>query len=153
MSDKDGTFTITLEQQRDYQFLVKWDNPDVPDLLVDEAAPLGEDAGPNPSRMLALAVANCLTASLMFALRKFKNQPEPLVATVTGHVVRNVHNRLRVGRIDVDIRMGKETIQLEHLDRVLAQFEDFCVVKESVRSGIDIRVTVRDAKGEIVKQP
>lgn len=153
MSDKDGTFTITLEQQRDYQFLVKWDNPDVPDLLVDEAASLGEDAGPNPSRMLALAVANCLTASLMFALRKFKNQPEPLVATVTGHVVRNVHNRLRVGRIDVDIRMGKETIQLEHLDRVLAQFEDFCVVKESVRSGIDIRVTVRDAKGEIVKQP
>ena len=153
MSDKDGTFPITLEQQRDYQFLVKWDNPDVPDLLVDEAAPLGEDAGPNPSRMLALAVANCLTASLMFALRKFKNQPEPLVATVTGHVVRNVHNRLRVGRIDVDIRMGKETIQLEHLDRVLAQFEDFCVVKESVRSGIDIRVTVRDAKGEIVKQP
>ena len=152
MSDKDGTFSITLEQQRDYQFLVKWDNPEIPDLLVDESAPLGEDAGPSPSRLLALAVANCLSASLMFALRKFKNQPEPLKATVTGHLVRNEKNRLRVGRIDIDISMGKQAIELEHLQRVLAQFEDFCVVKESVRDGIDIRVTVRDSAGEIVKQ-
>ena len=128
MSDEDGTFSITLDQQRAYQLLVKWDNPEIPDLLVDESAPLVEDTGPSPSRFLALAVSNFLSSSLMFSMRKFKNQPEPLKATVTGHVVRNEKNRLRVGRIDVEISMGKQAIELEHLQRVLGQFEDFCVV-------------------------
>lgn len=153
MSDSEGSFVITLEQQKDFQFLVKWDNPDVPALLVDEAAPLGEDAGPNPSRILSLAVANCLSASLLFALRKFKNQPEPLKATVTTQMVRNEKNRLRVGKIAVDIQMGAVAADLQHLERVLAQFEDFCVVKESVRSGLEVDVTVRDGSGLIVKQP
>jgi len=153
MSDSEGSFVITLEQQKDFQFLVKWDNPDVPELLVDEAAPLGEDAGPNPSRILSLAVANCLSASLLFALRKFKNQPEPLKATVTTQMVRNEKNRLRVGKIAVDIQMGAVAADLQHLERVLAQFEDFCVVKESVRSGLEVDVTVRDGSGLIVKQP
>jgi uncharacterized OsmC-like protein len=153
MSDSEGSFVITLEQQKDFQFLVKWDNPNVPELLVDEAAPLGEDAGPNPSRILSLAVANCLSASLLFALRKFKNQPEPLKATVTTQMVRNEKNRLRVGKITVDIQMGAAAADLQHLERVLAQFEDFCVVKESVRSGFAVDVTVRDGSGVIVKQP
>ncbi|MDQ5888638.1 MAG: OsmC family peroxiredoxin [Neisseriaceae bacterium] len=153
MSDSEGSFVITLEQQKDFQFLVKWDNPNVPELLVDEAAPLGEDAGPNPSRILSLAVANCLSASLLFALRKFKNQPEPLKATVTTQMVRNEKNRLRVGKIAVDIQMGAAAADLQHLERVLAQFEDFCVVKESVRSGFAVDVTVRDGSGVIVKQP
>ena len=153
MSDSEGSFVITLEQQKDVQFLVKWDNPHVPELLVEEVAPLGEDAGPNPSRILSLAVANCLSASLLFALRKFKNQPEPLKATVTTQMVRNEKNRLRVGKIAVDIQMGAAAADLQHLERVLAQFEDFYVVKESVRSGFAVDVTVRDGSGVIVKQP
>ena len=41
MSDSEGSFVITLEQQKDFQFLVKWDNPNVPDLLVDEGCAAG----------------------------------------------------------------------------------------------------------------
>ena len=77
------TFTIELVQQADYRFEVHFDNPAVPLLTTDEAPPLGGDAGPNPARLLTVAVTNCLSASLLFALRKFKNDPGPLRASAT----------------------------------------------------------------------
>lgn len=152
MSDTEGSFTLTLEQQQDYQFLVRWDNPAVPELLTDEAAPLGADRGPNPSRMLALAVANCLSASLLFALRKYKNQPDPLKTLATARIGRNGGGRLRVEAIDVDIQLTAVAENLLHLDRALAQFEDFCVVTASVRQGFPVYVTVRDGQGRVLKQ-
>ena len=36
---------------------------------------------------------------------------------------------------------------LQHLDRCMAQFEDFCVVTESIRHGIPVDVEVVDAAG------
>ncbi|MEW9900623.1 OsmC family protein [Chitinivorax sp. PXF-14] len=152
MADQDNRFTLRLEQQQGFQFLVSWDSPDVPELLVDEPAPLGHDTGPSPSRMLVLAVGNCLAASLLFSLRKFKNQSEPIRASITGELVRNEHNRLRIGHVEVELQMGAAADQLQHLDRVLEQFEDFCVVTESVRHGFPVAVTVRDGSGTIVKQ-
>ena len=65
-------FSFTLEQQEDFAFLIRFDQ-DIPPLLSDEPPPLGKDAGPNPSRLLAASVANCLSASLLFALRKFRS--------------------------------------------------------------------------------
>ena len=61
-------FTFTLEQQDDYAFLIRFDTPGAAPLLSDEPEPLGRGTGPNPSRLLAAAVANCLSASLLFAL-------------------------------------------------------------------------------------
>ena len=54
-------FSFTLEQQEDFAFLIRFDK-DLPPLLADEPPPLGKDAGPNPSRLLAASVANCLSA-------------------------------------------------------------------------------------------
>ncbi|HJV96954.1 MAG TPA: OsmC family peroxiredoxin, partial [Albitalea sp.] len=71
----DTSFTINLIQQADYRFEVHFDNPAVPVLLTDENAPLGGDAGPSPSRLLGASVANCLAASLLYSMRKFKNTP------------------------------------------------------------------------------
>lgn len=141
------TFTITLEQQKDYAFLVRFDKDSVADLATDEGAPLGGDAGPNPARLLTAAVANCLSASLLFALRKFKNQPEPISATATTRIGRNAENRLRIQGIDVQIRAGRKGAEMANLDRVLAQFEEFCIVTQSVRAGIPVEVSVFDAEG------
>ena len=143
-------FTFTLEQQEDFAFLIRFDK-DLPPLLADEPAPLGHDAGPNPSRLLAASVANCLSASLLFALRKFKNNPGPITTVVTAHMERNEEKRLRVGSVDVMIQVDSPADSLEHLDRVLAQFEDFCVVTQSVRSGFPVNVTVRDGTGRVIK--
>lgn len=143
-------FTFTLEQQDDFAFLIRFDQG-IPPLLADEPPPLGKDAGPNPSRLLAAGVANCLSASLLFALRKFKNNPGPITTVVTAHMERNEAKRLRVGSVDVMIQVDSPADSLEHLDRVLDQFEDFCVVTQSVRSGFPVSVTVRDGTGKVIK--
>ncbi len=143
-------FSFTLEQQEDFAFLIRFDK-DIPPLLADEPPPLGKDAGPNPSRLLAASVANCLSASLLFALRKFKNNPGQITTSVTAHMERNADKRLRVGGVDVVIQMDSPADSMEHLDRVLEQFEDFCVVTQSVRSGFPVAVTVRDGTGKVLK--
>ena len=56
MSDEQ-TVELSLEQVADYEFRVRFDGTAVPDLATDESAPLGRGAGPNPSRLLAAAVA------------------------------------------------------------------------------------------------
>ena len=68
-------------------------------------------------------------------------------AQVQGQLERNAEGRLRIGRIDVTIRLD-DADSLKHLDRCLAQFEDFCVVTESVRQGIPVGVRVVDAQGQ-----
>lgn len=143
-------FSFTLEQQADFAFLIRFDN-DLPPLLADEPPPLGKGGGPNPSRLLAASIANCLSASLLFALRKFKNLPGAIVTSVTARTERNAQGRMRVGGISVSIQIDSPAHTLNHLDRTLEQFEDFCVVTQSVRSGIPIEVTVKDGAGTVLK--
>ena len=144
------TASITITRQQGYQFLVDF-APGMAQLMADEPPPLGEAAGPSPSHILLAAVANCLTASLTFALQKFKQDPGALSATATATMGRNEDNRLRIQHVDVDIRLGVAGADLAHLDRALAQFEEFCTVSMSVRQGIDIGVRVSDSAGNVLK--
>lgn len=138
---------LTLTQEADYAFRIHFDETTLADLLTDEAPPLGKGEGPNPTRMLLAAVANCLSASLLFAMRKFKNQPGTLVTTATADVVRNERGRVRVGHIHVVLKLAEAGEAHAHVERILEQFEDFCVVTESVRSGVPVSVEVTDAAG------
>lgn len=153
MSETSQTIAITLEQISDYEFKVRFDDTAIPDLTTDEASPLGRDAGPNPSRLLAAAVANCLSASLLFALRKYKNEPGQLSATATATLARNEHGRWRIAHIGVNLKLSDKAELLDHLDRVLAQFEDFCIVTQSVRQGIAVDVSVHDGDGQPLAVP
>lgn len=145
--DETMSFTLELEQLQDYEFRVKFDWPNVPDLKLDEPAPLGRASGPNAARLIAAAVANCLSSSLLFCMRKFKQTPGALRAEVRGELKRNERGRLRIGRFDATIRLAEPAAAIAHFDRCLAQFEDFCVVTESVRHGIPVGVRVVDASG------
>jgi organic hydroperoxide reductase OsmC/OhrA len=143
-------FSITVEQESDYVFRVIFDDTAAPDLLTDEPEPLGGGTGPNPSRMLVAAVANCMSASLLFALRKFKNTPGKLVTRATATLGRNQHNRLRVARVDATIQLPDDPDSYHNLDRILQQFEQFCVVTESVRHGVEVSVSVADSAGRVL---
>ena len=144
------TFGLSLEQVDHYEFRVRFDETSIPDLITDESAPLGGDAGPNPSRLLVTAVANCLAASLLFALRKFKNEPGPLRAEAKATMDRNDQGRWRVAHVAVDLHLSDAADSLEHLPRILEQFEDFCIVTQSVREGVAVDVRVTDAEGQVV---
>ncbi|MCG6874997.1 MAG: OsmC family protein [Betaproteobacteria bacterium] len=144
------SFTLELEQLADYEFRVKFDWPDVPELLLDEPPPLGGAAGPNAARLVAAAVGNCLSSSLLFCMRKFRQNPGKLRAEVTGMLARNERGRLRIGRLDVTLRLADPAGDVKHFDRCLQQFEDFCLVTESVRQGIPVGVRVVDGQGSEV---
>lgn len=141
---------VTIEQVDNYEFRVRFDGTAVDDLTTDEPAPLGGDAGPNPSRLLVAAIANCLTASLLFALRKFRNTPGRLRADACARMGRNAEGRWRVAGVDVDLQLAEPATELLHVERVLAQFENFCVVTESVREGVPVAVRVHDGAGALI---
>ena len=144
------TVSIRLVQRRDYQFENQF-NADIPVLLADEPPPLGNGAGPSPLQLLSAAVGNCLAASLLFALRKYRLQAEPIACDVSAETGRNDQKRLRVAAMTVRLTLGVPAATLPHLDRVLATFEDFCTVTGSVRSSFPVTVSVFDAQGMQLK--
>lgn len=141
---------ITLRQQQDYQFRVDF-GEGIPPLLADEPAPLGTGQGPSPVQLLAAAVGNYLSDSLLFALRKFKQTPEPLHCNVDAEIGRNEQKRLRVLKMTAALHLGVPASSLEHLDRVLDQFEAYCTVTQSVGQGIPIELHVFDSSGQRLK--
>jgi uncharacterized OsmC-like protein len=143
-----STFTIGIEQIRDYEFKVVFDKPQFAEWRFDEPAPLGHDSAPNPARVLAASIGNCLSASLLFCARKAKVELGAIRTQVTAEIVRNSRGRLRIGRIDVTIDPGLLDGERDKASRCLALFEDYCVVTQSVRDGIDVRVTVAGLERE-----
>lgn len=140
--DADTTFQIQLEHIKDFEFKVKFDWDDVSELLLDEPSPLGDQHGPNASRLLAAAVGNCLSASLMFCLGKVRLQHGGMTTRVSGRLVRNAAGRLRVGGFEVHIDLRGLAGEAQRLERCTRLFEDFCVVTASVREGVPVAVSV-----------
>jgi organic hydroperoxide reductase OsmC/OhrA len=93
------------------------------------------------------AVGNCLTASLAFSLRKYKNAEVAMQATVDARLAPNEQGRLRMNSMSVVIRLGVPMASLRLAERALAQYEDFCVVTQSVRAAIPVDVKVFDSEG------
>jgi uncharacterized OsmC-like protein len=142
--------SVRLTQVQDYRFDVDF-GADLPTLQADEPAPLGQGQGPTPVQLLAAAVGNCLSASLLFAFRKFKQEPGPVRCEVVAEQGRNAEGRLRVLGLRVDLTLGAAADTLAQRDRVLASFEDYCTVTASVRQGIPVTVSVTDATGTRLK--
>jgi uncharacterized OsmC-like protein len=142
--------TVRLVQRRDYQFDNQF-GAQVPSWLVDEPAPLGRGEGPSPVQLLAASVGNCLAASLLFAMRKYKQLGEPIECTVDALVGRNAQKRLRVSEMKARLTIGVPAAGIEHLERVLSTFEDFCTVTASVRQAFPVTVEVFDASGARLK--
>lgn len=147
---RDTPVNVRLTQRHDYQFDTQF-GPGLPGLQTDLPAPLGQGAGPSPEHLLCAAVGNCLSASLLFSLRKFKQRPEPISCEVSAEVGRAADKRLRVLGISARLTLGVAGEALEQLQRVLDSFEDFCTVTASVRDSIPVSVAVFDAQGKQLK--
>ena len=140
MEEKEFNLTLTLGEGM--QFDTEFDGDRMPNLLFDEPSPAGEDEGPNAARVLGAAVGNCLSASLLFCLRKARVNVEGMRTEVRGTVGRNDNGRFRVQNIAVRIISEIPPEDQPRVDRCLKVFEDFCIVSASVRQGIAIDVEV-----------
>ena len=135
-------FSVRIEQVEDFEYRVRFDKEQHQTLLLDEPEPLGKDRAPSASRILAAAVGNCLAASLLFCLRKSRIEARGMKAEARVRIVRNERGRLRIGKITVEIDPGLAEEDRERAARCVTLFEDFCVVTQSVRTGIDVKVAV-----------
>lgn len=136
-------FALRVEQVDGFEFRVKFDKEQFAPLLLDEPPPLGHDRAPNAARILAAAIGNCLAASLVFCLQRAKAEVTDVTADVEVEIVRSETRRLRIGKVDVTLHTR---LPADHpaLTSCLATFEDFCVVTQSVRHGINVEVRVQN---------
>jgi uncharacterized OsmC-like protein len=142
----DGAHRATLTLSDNYRFDVRFDAAlDNQTIVVDEAPPLGEGKGPTPAALLAAAAANCLAASLLFCLRKARAEVKDLTVSAVARTERNESGRLRISRIDVEISPDVGTGDVARALRCGELFEDFCIVTASVRRGIPVNVSVKNA--------
>lgn len=142
---EDSGFELTLELQKDFQFLVDFDEDGLPPLLMDEPEPVGANSGPNAVRLMAAAVGNCLSASALFCMRKARVPVSGMRTRVRTSMSRTSEGRLRIGTIEVDIRPEVAPDDWKRAGRCLEVFEDYCVVSQSVMDGVEISVDVNPA--------
>ena len=135
-------FTVSLTLRDGYAFSAAFQGEPLAPLLVDERPPLGRDLGPNPARLLATAIGSCLGSSLLFCLRKARVEVTGLTVGVEVTLERNERGRLRIGAVRVRLAPDIPADQQERITRCVELFEDFCIVTQSVRDGIDVDVVV-----------
>ena len=123
----------------------------VKDCYIDEEHHEEVDmVGPNPARLLALAVLGCLSASFIFCLKKRNFKLDDLSATAEVVIARNEQGFLRVKKIDVNIlpqitdpdALKRAKQCLKPLKDDVSFFEQFCIVTQSVRSGIEVNLNL-----------
>ena len=139
------THHVTLRLARDFEFVAEFnDIPGAAAVMFDEPPPLGAGKAPNAATMLGAAVGNCLATSLTFCLRQARIEVLDVTAHVRTHVARNDKGRFRITGIDVDLLpvLGRTDRPIGLGDE---PFEDFCTVTASVRHGIPVKVSLKDA--------
>ena len=135
------------------QMIFKCDlgNLKVKDCYIDEEHREEVDMlGPNPSRLLALGVLGCLSASFIFCLKKRNFKLDDFAAEAEVVITRNEKGFWRIKKIDVNIlpkitdpdALKRAKQCLKPLKDGVSYFEQYCIVTQSVRSGIEVNVNL-----------
>ena len=132
-----------LKLLQGYKFNVEFDGEGIPNLIVDEVKPLGESSGPNPTRLLSVAVGHCLSSSFLYCLQKARVVVDNLETTVKANVERNKEGLMRIEKLDVQIHLDVNEEDKTRVSRCLDIFENYCTVTQSVRKGIDVTVNIQ----------
>ena len=140
---------MTLRRDDGYLFDVDWALPGVAAGALDEPAPVGQGAGPNAARLVAAAVAHCLSSSLLFCLEKARAPAQALEAVATAQIARNEKGRWRLERLRVELDPTHPVERAAQLARCRELFEDFCIVTESIRKGVPVDVVWKGAPAKV----
>jgi uncharacterized OsmC-like protein len=133
---------ITLE--RDMIFKCNLGEMNVKDCFIDDTHEEEADMlGPNPSRLLGLALLGCLSASFIFCLKKKELTVDDLKAEAELTIARNEKGFWRVKKIEVELNITINDAETrKRADRCKKMFEQYCIVTQAVREGIDVEVNL-----------
>jgi organic hydroperoxide reductase OsmC/OhrA len=131
-----------LELLEGYKFKVEFDVHGIPSLVVDEMKPIGKEEGPNPTRLLSAAIGHCISSSLLYCLGKAKVKVKKLETMVQANVERNKEGYLRIAGLDVQVGLEVSEEDKARVPRCLKIFENYCTVTQSVRKGIEVKVSI-----------
>nr|MDO8111107.1 OsmC family protein [Candidatus Sigynarchaeota archaeon] len=135
---------IGISWEHDLVFKLDFGKIKVPDLRIDETnKDEDEMVGVTPARLLASAVAGCLSSSLLFCISKRNVQVDEFSAEAEAVIGRDQEGRLRV--LEIVVTLAPKTASPEATKRLVEckkMFEKFCTVTESVRKGIKVTVNV-----------
>ena len=144
----DHARTVEIEHLDGFRFAAKLTDSISP-LIIDEPPPLGGGSGPDAARLLATAVGQCLSASLLLCLQKAHVAVHDLRTRVDLSIARNEAGRLRVAGADVHITLDAERAEAK-VERCTSLFEDYCIVTATVRRAFPVRVEIADGGGRIL---
>ncbi|MFX0154100.1 MAG: OsmC family protein [Candidatus Hodarchaeota archaeon] len=126
-------------------------NMKVKDCYIDEEHHEEVDMlGPNPSRLLALGVTGCLSASFIFCLKKRNLHVDDFKAEAEVTIMRNEKGFWRIKNINVEVdptitdpeALKRAKQCLKETSNGVNFFEQYCIVTQSVRAGIEVNVNL-----------
>ena len=142
MSDEVKKVDVSITLEKEMIFKCELGDIKVEECYIDET---NKDEvnmlGPNPSRLVGLAVLGCLSSSLIFCLKKRDFTLDDLKAEAEVIIGRNEKGFWRVKKINVNIDVKIDDPETrKRADQCRKMFEQYCIVTQAIREGIDVEL-------------
>jgi uncharacterized OsmC-like protein len=135
---------VGLKQEEEMVFKCDLGNINMNPLYIDEKHKKEIDRiGTSPTKLLALSVLGCLAASFIFCIQKKGLSLLNLEGKATVYIARNKENFWRVKKIEtLLIPKTNDPIIQKRINQCKKFFEQYCIISESIRRGINIDVKI-----------
>lgn len=136
---------VGIKLEKDMIFKCDMGQMALKDCYIDETNQDEVDKwGPNPSRLLGMALLGCLSASFIFCLKKRNFSIDNLKAEAEVIIGKNDKGFLRVKTINVEIEPKFDDPDIrKRADQCKKMFERYCTVTAAVREGIEVNVDLK----------
>ena len=144
MSEETKT-NVGIRLEKDMIFRCDMGEMALKDCYIDETNQEEADMwGPNPAKLLGMALLGCLSASFIFCLKKRKLSVDELKAEAEVIIGRNEKGFIRVKKINVNITSKIDALaSRKRADQCRKMFEKYCTVTAAVREGIEVNVNLK----------
>jgi uncharacterized OsmC-like protein len=96
---------------------------------------------------LSGAAGYCISASLVFCLRKVRVPFSDLHTTSVAHLMRVEKRLRRVESMEIDIHIDVSEDDRKAFERCLRHFSEFCIVTESIKGSFPLTIRVHHPWG------
>jgi uncharacterized OsmC-like protein len=141
---KESITKVSIKLEKEMIFKCDMGNMMLKDCYIDDTNQNEADMwGPNPARLLGMALLGCLSASYIFCLKKRNFTTKDLQATGEVVIGRNDKGFVRVKRVNVEINVRMDDPNMrKRAEQCKKMFEKYCTVTAAVVEGIEVNVNV-----------